>query len=908
MTQIIKNSFATEHITHLGSSPYRYFSLKKLDTSMGGKVASLPLSIKILLENLLRHEDGKTTTSAHIESLVRYFHAEENPKIEIPFMPSRVVLQDFTGAPAVVDLATMRDAMIELGGDPDRINPLVRVDLVVDHSIQVDTYGTSDALSANEQKEFERNRERYSLLKWAQKAFNRFSVVPPGRGIVHQVNLEHLASVVQILPGGSHVLACPDTLVGTDSHTTMINALGIMGWGVGGIEAEAVMLGQPYYLPIPDVVGVRLENRLPPLVSATDLVLHVTQLLRSRNVVGKFVEFYGPGLSVLSLADRATIANMAPEYGATMGFFPIDEQTLEYLRLTGRKKEQIELVEAYAREQGLFSSPHEPYPGAFTEQLTINLTEVAPALAGPKRPQDHIPFISVPSHFKAALQKPVSQWGFGLEHHRTDARAHISSPTENYTLRHGSVVIAAITSCTNTSNPAVMIAAGLLAKKALEKGIRSKPWVKTSLAPGSLVVTSYLRESGLLEALEKQGFFLAGYGCTTCIGNSGPLPSHIQKAIEEGDLVTAAVLSGNRNFEGRIHGAVRANYLASPPLVVAYALAGAMDFDFTETPLGKDAQEKMVYLRDIWPTDEEIAAVMSGHVKRTFFEEAYRDVFTGKEPWQALQIPENLTYAWDSRSTYIRKAPFLDGLSLRVPPMQDISHARSLLLLGDSVTTDHISPAGAIPPSSPAGQYLISQGVAPHQFNSYGSRRGNHEVMIRGTFANTRIRNLLAKNLSGGHTRHFPSEEQMTVWEASERYRKERVSLIVLAGKEYGTGSSRDWAAKGTALLGIRGVIAESYERIHRSNLIGMGVLPLQFLPGQSARGLGLSGDEVYHFHGLELAISRGTPMIVEAVQNTGTILSFQAICRLDTPMEIETYRHGGILPKVLREMLRGAS
>ncbi len=908
MTQITKNSFHTERTMNWGGICHRYFSLKEFDASIGGKVAPLPISIKVLLENLLRHEDGKTTTAAHIESLTQYFHAPETFKLEIPFMPSRVVLQDFTGAPAVVDLATIRDAMIELGGNPDRINPLVQVDLVVDHSVQVDAYGTPAALQENEQKEFERNRERYSLLKWAQKAFSRFSVVPPGRGIVHQVNLEHLASVVQVLPDGNHFLACPDTLVGTDSHTTMINALGVLGWGVGGIEAEAVMLGRPYYLPIPDVVGVRLENHLPSQVSATDLVLYVTQLLRSRNVVGKFVEFFGPGLAALSLADRATIANMAPEYGATMGFFPIDEQTLGYLRLTGRKEEQVRLVEAYAREQGLFSSPHDPYPTAFTEELTIDLGEVEPGLAGPKRPQDRIAFSAVPSHFTAALQKPVSQWGFGLKPQQADVRTPVSSPSGNYILRHGSVVIAAITSCTNTSNPAVMIAAGLLAQKALEKGIHSKPWVKTSLAPGSLVVTSYLQESGLLEALEKQGFFLAGYGCTTCIGNSGPLPSHIQKAIEEGDLVAAAVLSGNRNFEGRIHGSVRANYLASPPLVVAYALAGAMDFDFTETPLGKDGQGQDVYLRDIWPTDEEIAAVAARHVKKDFFLEAYQDVFTGKEPWQALQVPESRTYAWDPQSTYIRKAPFLDGVSLRTAPMKDIAHARALLLLGDSVTTDHISPAGAIPPTSPAGKHLLALGVSTQDFNSYGSRRGNHEVMIRGTFANTRIRNFLAENTSGGHTRHFPSREQMTVWEASERYRQEGVSLIVLAGKEYGTGSSRDWAAKGTALLGIKGVIAESYERIHRSNLIGMGVLPLQLLPEQSVRNLGLAGDEVYHFHGIEQAVSHGSPIAVEAVKNDGNIVSFQVVCRLDTPMEIETYRHGGILPKVLREMLRGAS
>ncbi len=902
MNQTRKNSFGTESILQVGSGSYRYFRLQELDRRTGGQVAALPVSIKILLENLLRHEDGQVVNRSHIEAVLHHFHSGSTRKIEIPFMPSRVVLQDFTGVPAVVDLATMRDAMRELGGDPDRINPLVRADLVIDHSVQVDEYGTPDSLEHNEEREFERNRERYSLLKWAQKAFNGFTVVPPGRGIVHQVNLEHLASVVLTSEDQGHLSVFPDTLVGTDSHTTMINGLGVVGWGVGGIEAEAVMLGQPYYFPIPDVVGVRLENSLAPHVSATDLVLRVTQLLRERNVVGKFVEFHGPGLTALSLPDRATLANMAPEYGATMGFFPIDSQTLEYLRLTGRKEELVQLVEAYALEQGLFASPRES-DILFTERLSLDLGSVEPSLAGPKRPQDRIPFSQVPSQFNQSLTKPVAQWGFGLEPSRLSTRIPLEPPEGNHHLQHGSVVIAAITSCTNTSNPAVMIAAGLLARNALERGILSKPWVKTSLAPGSRVVTQYLEESGLLHALEQQGFYLAGYGCTTCIGNSGPLPAPVQSAIEKGDLVAAAVLSGNRNFEGRIHGSVRANFLASPLLVVAYALAGRMDFDFEKESLGKDRSGRHVFLRDLWPADDEIDQLMARNVQKEYFEDAYRDIFTGKKAWQELNVPESRIYAWDPRSTYIRKAPFFDGLALDAPPIADITQARVLLFLGDTVTTDHISPAGAIPASSPAGKYLLSLGVPAHEFNSYGSRRGNHEVMIRGTFANIRIRNLLLEKVSGGFTRHFPTGEQVTVWEASERYRKESTPLIVLAGKEYGTGSSRDWAAKGTALLGIKAVIAESYERIHRSNLIGMGVLPLQFCEGESAKNLGLAGDEIFHFPELETTIARGRKVLVKAEKNNGKVHSFEALCRLDTPIEVEYFRHGGILPKVLREM-----
>ncbi len=909
MTNVPKNSFGTKATLKSGGVPCTYFCLQELDRQTKGKVASLPVSIKVLLENLLRHEDGKMVTASHVEALWEHFQGagSHSQSAEIPFMPSRVVLQDFTGVPAVVDLATMRDAMREMGGDPHRINPLVRADLVIDHSIQVDAFGTPRALEHNEQKELERNRERYSLLKWAQKAFDRFTVVPPGRGIVHQVNLEHLASVVHASPQAGEIFAYPDTLVGTDSHTTMINGLGVAGWGVGGIEAEAVMLGQPYYFPIPHVVGVRLEKELPPFVSATDLVLHVTEVLRKHNVVGKFVEFFGPGLAALSLPDRATIANMAPEYGATMGFFPIDEKTLEYLRLTGRKEKSIQLVEAYARQQGLFAV-HDDGKTLYTEKLTLDLSEIEPSVAGPKRPQDRVPLKSLPSRFAQSLRTPVAQWGFGLSEDSTKSRVHVACAGENYTLRHGSVVIAAITSCTNTSNPAVMIAAGLLAKNALQKGIHSKPWVKTSLAPGSRVVTDYLRESGLLDALEKQGFSLAGYGCTTCIGNSGPLPSHIQEAIQQEDLVAAAVLSGNRNFEGRIHGAVRANYLASPPLVVAYALAGNMDFDFERESLGKDERGNDVFLRDLWPHDGKILQTMQKHVKKDFFQEVYRDIFTGKESWQTLRVPENRIYEWDTRSTYIRKAPFFQDLTLEAPPIEDIRGARVLLLLGDTVTTDHISPAGAIPASSPAGAHLLSLGVQPEDFNSYGSRRGNHEVMVRGTFANTRIRNLLLQDVSGGFTRHFPSGEELSVWEAAERYRQEGVPLVVLAGREYGTGSSRDWAAKGTALLGVKAVIAQSYERIHRSNLIGMGVLPLQFLSQESPQSLGLKGNETFHLHRLPEVLSRGEKITVEAVKESGEVLTFQVLSRLDTPIELEYYRHGGILPKVLREMIQNPS
>ncbi|GLI36488.1 aconitate hydratase AcnA [Desulforhabdus amnigena] len=904
------NSFRTLATLNVGGTRFIYFRLAELESQGWTQAARLPVSIKILLENLLRNEDGRIVTCDHIEALLATAASPSGPVREIPFMPARVLLQDFTGVPAVVDLATMRNAMKRLGGDPDRINPLVRADLVIDHSVQVDAYGTRDALDLNERKEYERNHERYGLLRWAQKAFHNFTVVPPGRGIVHQVNLEYLASVVMMAsnpqtasPNGEGMLY-PDTVVGTDSHTTMINGLGVLGWGVGGIEAEAVMLGQPYYFPIPQVVGVKLEGELRPGITATDLVLHVTELLRNKKVVGKFVEFYGPGLSALSLPDRATLANMAPEYGATMGFCPVDEKTLDYLRLTGRDASLVNLVEAYTKEQGLFQTADSPEP-IFSDTVSLDLSRVEANLAGPKRPQDRVPLAAASSAFKEALGREISQWGFGLSEEDRKKRVTLRLKNEEVELSHGSVVIAAITSCTNTSNPAVMLAAGILAQNALKKGIRTKPWVKTSLAPGSRVVTDYLEKSGLLPALEAQGFFLVGYGCTTCIGNSGPLPEPVQRAIEEGNLVAASVLSGNRNFEGRIHGSVRANYLASPPLVVAYALAGRLTIDFEKEPLGRDEAGNPVFLKDIWPGSEDIARVMNENLRDEFFSSRYKNIYEGDAAWRNLSVPEGGIYAWDTQSTYIREAPFFEKLTQEAAPIEDIVAARVLLLLGDSVTTDHISPAGAIPPDSPAGRYLQSLGIAPEDFNSYGSRRGNHEVMIRGTFANTRIRNRLLENVSGGFTRHFPGGEQMTVWEAARRYAGESVPLIVLAGKEYGTGSSRDWAAKGTALLGVKAVVAESYERIHRSNLIGMGVLPLQFVEGESAESLGLTGSEVFSFKNLEERLASGKEIEVEAAAADGSTRSFTVLSRLDTPIELEYYRHGGILPKVLREMMR---
>lgn len=898
------NSFGTQSSLSVGSSRHLYYRLAELEKGGWTHVGQMPFSLKILLENLLRNEDGITVKGEDIEYLLASPAAATTDARDIPFKPSRVLLQDFTGIPALVDLAAMRDTMIALGGNPEQINPLIKADLVIDHSIQVDTFGTAGALAENQRLEAERNRERYAFLRWAQSAFRNFSVVPPGRGIVHQVNLEYLATVVETRSASGHSLVCPDTLLGTDSHTTMVNGLGVLGWGVGGIEAEAVMLGQPYYMVIPEVLGVKLVGELSPLVTATDLVLHLTEVLRKKQVVGKFVEFFGSGLGALSLPDRATIANMAPEYGATAAFFPVDGKTLDYLRLSGRDDAHIQLVESYMKEQGLFGTETSSEP-LFSDVLMVDLGEVCANLAGPKRPNQRVSLKDVPVAFGEALQKPLNEWGFGLKEGEESKRQTFSSHGFKFQLEHGSVVIAAITSCTNTSNPSVMIAAGLLAKKALKRGIRTKPWVKTSLAPGSRVVKDYLEKGGLLNALEDQGFFIVGYGCTTCIGNSGPLPEAVADAIREGDLVVAAVLSGNRNFEGRIHGAVRANYLASPPLVVAYALAGRISIDFENDPIGLDNSGQPVYLQELWPSEGEVAEVFEETVKRDLFTKHYQDIFTGDAVWQSLQVPEGGTYRWDETSTYIRRPPFFQCFALDIPPFQTITGARVLLLLGDSVTTDHISPAGAIPLDSPAGQHLVSQGICQKDFNSYGARRGNHEVMMRGTFANIRLKNRLLEGVRGGFTRHFPTGEITTVWEASRRYRSEGIPLIVLAGKEYGAGSSRDWAAKGAALLGVKAVIAESFERIHRSNLIGMGVLPLQFIDGSSAASLGLTGEEIYSLSGKEGELAPRREMGVEAVDFKGRKTVFGVVCRLDTPVEVDYYRNGGILPAVLRDLLK---
>lgn len=900
-----KNSFGAVSTISVNGRSFTIFSLAKLEKQGWSSLERLPFSLKILLENVLRHEDGRAATAEDVEKFKDYSRLPAAAVAEIPFKPARVLLQDFTGVPAVVDLAAMRDAMQRLGGDPGRINPLIPANLVIDHSIQVDEFGSPDALRINEKLEYERNRERYGLLRWAQKSFSNFTVVPPGRGICHQVNLEYLASVVTSLTVGNDSLAFPDTLVGTDSHTTMVNGLGVLGWGVGGIEAEAVILGQAYYMPIPEVVGVKLVGAPRAGVTATDLVLRITEILRAKKVVGKFVEFYGPGLRSLSLPDRATVSNMAPEYGATASIFPVDSRTLDYLRLTGRNESLIRLVETYTKEQGLFWSPDLPEP-IFSESLTLDLADLEANLAGPKRPQDRIPLRRAQRAFREALQKPEAQFGFGLSDEALSARVSVTESGREFELSHGSVVIAAITSCTNTSNPHVMIGAGLLARNALQRGVLSKPWVKTSLSPGSMAVTGYLEEAGLLEPLEKQGFYLTGYGCMTCIGNSGPLPAPIAEAIEKESLVAVAVLSGNRNFEGRIHGSVRANYLAAPPLVVAYALAGRADIDFETEPLGIDSEGRPVFLHEIWPSDEEIKELVSRCVRKEFFDDRYRAIYEGEQEWQSMPVPEGLIYRWDPASTYIRRPPFLEDITLEVPPVQDIEGARVLIFLSDSVTTDHISPAGAIPAQTPAGRYLLAAQVQPSDFNSYGSRRGNHEVMIRGTFANIRLRNKMLKGVNGGFTLHLPHGEQMTIYEAAERYRREGVPLIVLAGKEYGTGSSRDWAAKGTALLGVKAVIAEGYERIHRSNLLGMGVLPLQFPEGTSAGSLGLTGQECFSFKGLNDLIGNSSTLQVEAAGPDGKVKTFEVIIRLDTPVEIEIYRQGGILPKVLRELLAG--
>jgi len=921
------DSFGSRAALSSGGRRFEIFRLAALERR-GLPVARLPYCLKILLENLLRLEDGRSVRAQDVERLARW-DPRKVPDEEIAFMPARVLMQDFTGVPAVVDLAAMRDAMRQMGGDPAKVNPLLPAELVIDHSVIVDEFGTRTAFQTNAELEFQRNRERYALLRWAQQAFQGFRVVPPDTGIVHQVNLEYLARVVFTTTGATPQ-AYPDTVVGTDSHTTMINGLGVLGWGVGGIEAEAAMLGQPVSMLIPQVVGVRLTGRLAEGATATDLVLTVTEMLRKKGVVGKFVEFFGPGVSTLPLADRATIANMAPEYGATCGIFPVDQETLRYLEFTGRPADQIALVDAYCKEQGLFHTAQASEP-EYSDTLALDLATVEPSLAGPKRPQDRVPLGQVSRNFQAALPtlaKPASPTQKApppdVRNHWEAEGGHaygaaVAAPPERRgavdltiegkpcTLRHGSVVIAAITSCTNTSNPSVMIAAGLLAKKAVEKGFARQPWVKTSLAPGSKVVTDYLAQAGLTSYLEQLGFHLVGYGCTTCIGNSGPLPEAVSQAVAEGELVVCSVLSGNRNFEGRVQQEVRANYLASPPLVVAYALTGRIDIDLKTEPLGTGKDGKPVYLKDIWPTAREVDETVKRSIRSTMFQKSYGDVFKGDERWQGLPVPSGERFAWEPDSTYIRRAPYFDGMALTPGAIPDIRAARVLAVLGDSITTDHISPAGSIKKTSPAGQYLVGHKVQPVDFNSYGSRRGNHEVMVRGTFANVRLRNLLAPGTEGPVTLHLPDGEPMTIYDASVKYQSAGVPLIVLAGKEYGSGSSRDWAAKGPRLLGIRAVIAQSYERIHRSNLVGMGILPLQFLPEQSADSLGLKGTEVFDFAGLAGVLAEGFPrgkqLPVRAVRPDGSTFEFQTTVRIDTPQELAYYRHGGILEYVLRQL-----
>jgi aconitate hydratase len=878
---------------------YRLESLEK--RGLGG-ISRLPFSIKVLLESVLRHCDGALITEQGVAALAAW-NAKSPAAREVPFKPARVILQDFTGVPAIVDLAALRSAMQRLGGDPAKINPSVPVDLVIDHSVQVDFFGNPQALERNADIEFHRNRERYEFLRWGQKAFDNFRVVPPATGIVHQVNLEFLAKVVLEHRHGQDVVWLPDTLVGTDSHTTMINGLGVLGWGVGGIEAEAAMLGQPYYFLTPKVVGFKMQGRVREGVTATDLVLTVTEMLRKHGVVDKFVEFYGGGLRQMTLADRATVANMAPEYGATMGFFPVDEETLHYLRQTGRSEAEVERVERYCKEQGIFWSNEIPDP-EYSETLELDLEAVMPSLAGPKRPQDRVPLSAMKGAFRKALAAPVKERGFGLSPQASEQVATVGFNGNQATLKHGSVLIAAITSCTNTSNPSVMLGAGLLAKKAADRGLRVPLYVKTSLAPGSKVVTEYLKAAGLIEPLAALHFDLVGYGCTTCIGNSGPLLPEVAKAVTEHQLVAAAVLSGNRNFEGRVHPQVRANYLASPPLVVAYALAGTVDIDFESEPLGKDRTGSPVYLRDIWPSQAEVGQAMDRAIRPEMFRESYANVWDGNPTWNAIPVAGGALYEWRPDSTYIQEPPFFTGLSPELEPISEIHGARVLALLGDSITTDHISPAGSIAEESPAGRYLIERGVAKMDFNSYGSRRGNDRVMVRGTFANIRLKNQLVPDVEGGVTVHFPDGERMWIYDAAMRYQQEGVPLLIIAGKEYGSGSSRDWAAKGALLLGIKAVLAESFERIHRSNLVGMGVLPLQFIEGQNAASLALTGREVFDIGGLSDGIRPRSQVTVAAGDPDGARRSFQAIARLDSAVEVNYFRNGGILPAVLRKIL----
>ncbi len=920
------NSFGSRAALDVGVVRYTIF---RLDAIAHPNVARLPVTLKVLLENLLRNEDDAFVKRADIDTMACW-DVKAGAEQEIAFRTSRVLLQDFTGVPAVVDLAAMRDALAKLGGDPSRINPLQPVDLVIDHSVQVDQYGSDAAFLINADLEFERNQERYAFLRWGQQAFDSFRVVPPDTGIVHQVNLEYLASTVFTMTIDGETFAYPDSLVGTDSHTTMVNGLGVLGWGVGGIEAEAAMLGQPLSMLIPEVIGFRLHGKLPEGATATDLVLTVTQMLRKKKVVGKFVEFYGAGLSNLSLADRATIANMAPEYGATVGFFPVDAETLRYLRFTGRAEEQVQLVEAYCKAQGIFRTDSTPDP-IFTDSLELDLGTVEPSMAGPKRPQDRVALRNAKTAFNEALTADLERAGTPMAKaaaamaqsvsadpvlsstviatHPSEVMHQFSSvPVEmdgqTFGLKHGAVVIAAITSCTNTSNPSVMIGAGLLAKKAVEKGLRSKPWVKTSLAPGSKVVTDYYKAAGLTDALDTLGFNLVGYGCTTCIGNSGPLPEPIAAAVEENKLVVAAVLSGNRNFEGRINPLTRFNYLASPPLVVAYALAGRMDIDLYAEPLGIGT-DGPVFLRDIWPTSAEVQATIASAVRSEMFRSQYANVFDGDERWRSLDIPTGDLYAWSGDSTYVKNPPYFEGMTAAVPGVQPIRGARALAMLGDSITTDHISPAGSIPAASPAGKWLIAQGVKTRDFNSYGARRGNHEVMVRGTFANIRLRNELAPGTEGGWTATAPGAQAVTIYDASMAFQETGVPLVIIAGKEYGTGSSRDWAAKGTRLLGVRAVIAESFERIHRSNLVGMGLIPLEFTNGDTRQTLGLTGFETFAIVGLDDLMKARATLTVNATAPDGTTKSFQTLSRIDTPEELSYYKNGGILQYVLRSLAR---
>ncbi len=892
----------TRETLRTSQGEFAFYQIHNLDRLGVANVDALPWSLKILLESALRQCDGFTITEEHV-GLIANWSPETAGKVEVAFMPGRVILQDFTGVASAVDLAALRSAMQRMGGNPAKVNPRVPVDLVIDHSVQVDQFGSRFALHFNAEKEFERNQERYEFLKWSQNAFDHFRVVPPATGIVHQVNLEYLASGVLTARNGQGAVAFPDSVVGTDSHTTMINGLGVLGWGVGGIEAEAVMLGQPIFMNLPEVVGVRLTGQLPEGTTATDLVLTVTETLRATGVVGKFVEFFGPGLPLLSLPDRATLGNMAPEYGATMGFFPTDAETLRYMRLTGRAPSQVELVEVYTKAAGIFHTPETTDP-TFTQVVEVDMSTIRPSVAGPKRPQDRIELDQLKSAWSSMLTADMGPRGLAVEPSHVEDTIPVRPDDEEespYSLHHGDIVLAAITSCTNTSNPSVMIGAALLAKKAVERGLSTKPWVKTSLAPGSKVVTRYLEASGLLPYLEELNFFTVGYGCTTCIGNSGPLSPNIVQAVDEGDLVVSSVLSGNRNFEGRINPDVKANFLASPPLVVAFALAGTVNFDMEKDPLGKDKEGKNVFLRDLWPSQQEIRDTITKSLDVKLFSSEYGNVFTGNDAWNLIQSTDSEIYPWDAASTYVHEPPFFKDMSPEPAPMQSIRGAHVLAIMPDFTTTDHISPAGSIAPASPAAEYLMAQGISRSEWNTYGTRRGNHEVMLRGTFANVRVKNQMLDGKEGGYTVYVPAMEELNIYDAALKYQEHDTPLIVLAGKEYGTGSSRDWAAKGTQLLGVKAVIAESYERIHRSNLVGMGVLPLQFRPGESCNYLGLTGFETFDILGVNDEMTAGQLLQVRATAQNGAITEFWVDSRVDTPVEVEYYRHGGILHSVLR-------